>query len=66
MFLTEGWISDSFSVPRTEESARIATLVENWRLGFRGGVMLTGKRFAGKTLFGEVISQQHFPVKLFG
>ena len=63
MFLTEGWISDSFSVPRTEESARIATLVENWRLGFRGGVMLTGKRFAGKTLFGEVISQQHFSGK---
>ncbi len=63
MFLTEGWIGDSFSIPRKAENNRMATLVENWRLGFRGGVMLTGKRFSGKTLFGEVVSQQHFSNK---
>ena len=60
MFLTEGWIGDSFSVGRKEEMEHLDSIVENWKLGFRGAVSITGKRFSGKTLFTEMISQRHF------
>ncbi|MFT5801892.1 MAG: hypothetical protein ACI956_001702, partial [Nonlabens sp.] len=60
MFLTKGWIGDSFVVGRESELARVAAMIENWKMGFRGAVMLTGKRFAGKTLFGELIDQRFF------
>ncbi|MFK7806797.1 MAG: hypothetical protein AB8F74_03255 [Saprospiraceae bacterium] len=63
MFLTKGWIGDSFVVGRREELARVATMVDNWKIGFRGAVLLTGKRFSGKTLFGELIDQRFFQNK---
>lgn len=61
MFLTKGYIGDSFLVGRSAELRRIASVVENWKLGFRGSLMITGTRFSGKTLLGELISQHHFP-----
>ena len=60
MFLTKGYIGDSFLVGRTAELRRIASVVDNWKLGFRGSLMITGTRFSGKTLLGELIGQKHF------
>jgi len=61
MFLTKGYIGDSFWVGRKDELARINTLIDNWKLGFRGALIITGKRFSGKTLMGTLISNEHFP-----
>ncbi len=63
MFLTKGWIGDSFVVGRESELERMRAMIENWKMGFRGAVMLTGKRFSGKTLFGELIDQRFFASK---
>jgi len=61
MFLTKGYIGDSFWVGRSEELRHLTQVVENWRLGFRGSVLITGKRFSGKTLLGDLVEQKHFP-----
>lgn len=60
MFFTSGFIGSSFQVGREDELAHVRRMVDNWQLGFRGALMISGKRFSGKTLFGELIKQQ-FP-----
>lgn len=60
MFLTTGYTGESFRVGREAELSRIKTMVENWRLGYRGAVLITGHRMSGKTFFGELIAHRHF------
>lgn len=60
IFRAQGFISTSFIVGRTEEMAHVGRVLESWEKGFRGSLLLTGKRFAGKTLFGERIAEKHF------
>jgi hypothetical protein len=60
MFLTQGYIGDSFAVGREHEMARIGTLVENWKMGFRGTLLISGDRFSGKTFLGTMVHNQHF------
>lgn len=60
IFLTKGFIGKSFWVGRVQELQRFENLVEQWKLGFRGAAILSGQRFAGKTLFGEFASNQFF------
>jgi hypothetical protein len=61
IFLTKGYIGESFWVGRKSELKRIANLIEQWKLGYRGAVLLTGNRFSGKSLLGDLISNNHFP-----
>lgn len=61
ILLTKGYIGESFLVGREEETAHLNRLIEQWRAGFRGAVVLTGQRLSGKSLFGEMISNQLFP-----
>ncbi|MEL7220687.1 MAG: hypothetical protein AAGJ93_05165 [Bacteroidota bacterium] len=61
IFLTKGYIGESFWVGRKSELKRIANLIEQWKLGYRGAVILTGNRFSGKSLIGDLISNNHFP-----
>ena len=63
IFITKGYIGESFAVGRTGELAHFGKLVENWQAGFRGAVCTTGKRFAGKSLFGELVANRFFPGK---
>ena len=35
-------------------------MINDWRLGFRGAVILHGMRFAGKSLFGDMITHRYF------
>lgn len=63
IFLTKGYMGKSFLVGREIEVERVKNIVDQWRLGFRGAVLLSGQRFSGKTLFGEYISTQYFPQK---
>lgn len=60
IFLTQGYIGESFRVGRAKELKHVENIIENWRSGFRGAVVITGQRFAGKTLFGEVTAHQFF------
>ncbi len=60
MFLTKGYIGDSFFVGRNEELNHVKSLIDNWKLGYRGAVAITGKRFCGKSTFGEVIGHRYF------
>lgn len=60
IFLTHGYIGESFRVGRRQELAHVENIVENWRSGFRGAVVITGQRFAGKSLFGEVVANNFF------
>mgnify|MGYP005666347151 CR=1 FL=1 len=61
IFLTKGYIGESFWVGREEELRHAENLIQNWKSGFRGAVLITGQRFAGKSLFGELIANRHFP-----
>ncbi len=61
IFLTRGYIGESFWVGRDEELRHIENLIQNWKGGFRGAVAITGQRFAGKSLFGELVANRYFP-----
>ncbi|MCP9236145.1 ATP-binding protein [Lewinella sp. JB7] len=61
ILMTKGYIGESFLVGRESETAHLRQLIEHWKLGYRGAVMLTGNRLAGKTLFGELITNRFFP-----
>ena len=60
LYLNEGWIGDSFVVGREQELNRVKALVDNWKLGFRGSVLVTGKRFSGKSLFVDLVDHRFF------
>lgn len=60
IFLTNGYVGDSFIVGREVELKRFEILVNNWRQGFRGSVLMTGHRFAGKTVFAEIVARKFF------
>jgi hypothetical protein len=64
IFLTKGYMGKSFWVGRKIETERFKNIVDQWKLGFRGAVILSGQRFSGKSLFGEYVSTLHFPQKL--
>lgn len=61
IFLTRGYIGESFCVGREKEMAHFSNLVDQWQLGYRGSVCLTGNRFSGKSLFGELVTHRFFP-----
>jgi hypothetical protein len=61
IFLTKGYIGESFWVGRKAELQRVATLIKHWRKGYRGTVLLRGDRFSGKSLFGDLVSNRYFP-----
>ena len=60
IFLTKGFIGESFAVGREQELAHAKNLIDNWRDGYRGAVVITGERFSGKTILGELIANQFF------
>lgn len=64
IFLTKGFIGESFAVGRQRELAHAKTLIDNWKDGFRGAAVITGERFSGKTIFGELIATQFFNNKV--
>lgn len=61
IFLTKGYIGESFWVGRKNELAHIEKLIQQWKEGFRGAVILSGQRLSGKSLFGELVAHRHFP-----
>lgn len=61
IFLSKGYIGDSFCVGREAELEHVKNLVQQWHDGFRGAIILSGQRFCGKTLFGEMVINQFFP-----
>lgn len=63
IFLTKGYIGESFWVGRTSELQHMEKLIHQWKAGFRGSVLLTGRRFSGKSLFGELIANRYFAQK---
>ncbi|MEM9918165.1 MAG: hypothetical protein AAF990_08720 [Bacteroidota bacterium] len=60
IFRTKGYIGESFWVGRQQELERTEKLIEHWKLGFRGAIVLSGQRFSGKSLFGELIANRYF------
>ena len=60
IFLTKGFIGESFAVGRQRELAHAKNLIDNWKSGFRGAAVITGERFSGKTILGELIATQFF------
>lgn len=61
LFLTKGYIGESFWVGRRDELNHLERLIHDWRQGFRGAVALTGQRLSGKSLMGELVSNRYFP-----
>lgn len=64
IFMTKGYIGESFWVGREAELNRVKVLIDQWKHGFRGAIAITGQRFSGKTLFGELIAHRHFEDKI--
>lgn len=62
IFLTSGFVGTSFTVGRQEETKHVSQVVEDWRNGFRGSLLITGERYSGKSLFAELISSRFFPL----
>jgi len=61
IFLTSGFVGTSFTVGRQEELVHVKQVIEDWRNGFRGSVLVTGERYSGKSLFAELVSSRFFP-----
>lgn len=61
IFLTKGYIGESFWVGREKELTHMEQLINNWDRGVRGAVVLYGQRFSGKSLFGELVANRFFP-----
>jgi hypothetical protein len=61
IFLTKGYIGESFWVGREQEEQRFRKLVRQWRGGYRGAVLLSGTRLSGKSLFGDMMANRFFP-----
>ncbi|PHN05891.1 ATP-binding protein [Flavilitoribacter nigricans] len=61
LFLTKGYIGESFWVGRQDELNHLERLIQDWRNGYRGAVALTGQRLSGKSLMGELVSNRYFP-----
>ncbi|MEO1412139.1 MAG: hypothetical protein AAFW73_19790 [Bacteroidota bacterium] len=64
IFLTRGYLGESFWVGRAAELDRAAQIINQWRGGFRGALLLSGQRLCGKTLFGEILAKRHFPQRI--
>ncbi|MEO1258948.1 MAG: hypothetical protein AAFZ15_09115 [Bacteroidota bacterium] len=60
IFLTKGYLGESFWVGREQEINHVKNIIDQWRLGYRGAVVLCGTRFCGKTLFGELVANRFF------
>lgn len=60
MFLTQGYIGDSFVAGRKNEMEKVDHLVANWKMGFRGTLLISGERFSGKTFLGTMIHNKYF------
>ena len=61
IFLTRGHIGESFWVGRDKELDHLQNLVANWQQGFRGSVLLSGRRLCGKSFFGDLAAHRFFP-----
>ncbi len=61
IFSAHGYIGESFWVGRNRELSHMIQLIKNWRDGFRGSVIVSGKRFSGKSVYGELIAHRYFP-----
>ncbi|MCB0614341.1 MAG: hypothetical protein KDC75_13575 [Phaeodactylibacter sp.] len=60
IFQAKGYVGESFWVGREDKMQHIEGIIDNWRKGFRGAVALTGKRFSGKSFFGEMVANRFF------
>jgi hypothetical protein len=60
IFLTKGYVGESFIVGRDANIERFGDVVLNWQQGFRGSILLTGDRFSGKTVFGDIVARKFF------
>lgn len=63
IFSARGFIGESFWVGRKSQLSHISQLIQDWRNGFRGSAIITGKRFTGRTAFGEIVASRFFPHK---
>ena len=60
VLVARGFIGEAFHAGRAREVARAVAAIEAWRAGFRGSVLVTGRRYAGKTHFVELLAGRHF------
>ena len=60
IFQAKGYVGESFWVGREDKLQHIESIIDNWKKGFRGAVALTGKRFSGKSFFGEMVANRFF------
>lgn len=60
IFMTKGYIGESFLVGREEQLNHVENIIDNWHKGYRGAVLVTGERLSGKTLFSEIVANRYF------
>lgn len=60
-FTTKGYFGDLFAIGRDEELNHLSLLVKNWKSGYHGSAIITGQRYSGKTLTGELVASRNFP-----
>jgi hypothetical protein len=61
IFLTKGFVGESFWVGREGHLNHLESLIENWNQGFRGAASLSGTRQSGRSFLGEMVSNRFFP-----
>lgn len=60
IFLTKGFVANSFIFGRQQELQHIEALIKQWQKGYRGAVILSGKRLCGKSVFGDLVAHRYF------
>ena len=59
-FITKGYYGDTFLTERKNQKEQAVKTIQNWKQGFRGSILIIGKRLSGKTMFGESIAAEYF------
>lgn len=60
LFSGSSSIVDDFWIERTTEQNRFETLVQKYKAGYQGAILILGNKNSGKTAFSRFMAQQHF------
>ena len=60
IFLTKGYLGESFWIGRENEIQHVQNVIEQWQEGYRGATILAGPRHCGKSLFGDMVANRFF------
>lgn len=64
IFLTKGLSGEGFWVKRPYHEEKVSNIYRKWKQGYRGSILVTGRRHSGKSIFMEMLAREYFERKI--